>query len=188
MAIGQGAVSVTPLALATMVATVANGGTLVTPHLSRATDAGDGRGWQLLQPPPMRSQLTLTPDHLQAVRDGLWLAVNGAGTSGRARIDGMDVSGKTGTSQVISKEGKAAAAGKGWTCATTAGSSSSRRRTIRRLPESSSSSTADTVESTSAPIAKHVLETFFAKKEGRPLPVPPAEGHYGTGGSDSAHR
>ena len=38
--------SVTPLALATMIATVANGGTLVTPHLARAFDAGDGRGWQ----------------------------------------------------------------------------------------------------------------------------------------------
>ena len=26
---------------------------------------------------------------------------------------------------------------------------------------------------TAAPIAQHVLETFFAKKEGRPLPVVP---------------
>ena len=33
VSIGQGAVSVTPIALATMMATVANGGTLVTPHL-----------------------------------------------------------------------------------------------------------------------------------------------------------
>jgi hypothetical protein len=27
-----------------------------------------------------------------------------------------------------------------------------------------------------APIAKHVIETYFAKKEGRPLPVLPAKG------------
>ncbi len=53
VSIGQGAVSVTPLALATMMATVANGGTLVTPHLARAFDAGDGRGWQpLVRPAP----------------------------------------------------------------------------------------------------------------------------------------
>jgi len=29
---------------------------------------------------------------------------------------------------------------------------------------------------TAAPIAKHVLETFFAKREGRPLPVLGAKG------------
>src|SRR4030095_4074840 len=44
VAIGQGAVSVTPIALATMISTVTNGGTLVTPHLVRARDA-DGKGW-----------------------------------------------------------------------------------------------------------------------------------------------
>ena len=173
VAIGQGAVSVTPLALGTMVATVANGGTLVTPHLSRATDAGDGRGWQLLPPPPVRSQLALTADHLQAVKDGMWLAVNGAGTSGRARIEGLDVSGKTGTSQVISKEGKAAAAGKGLDLRDNSWF-------IFFAPkENPQIAGVIFVEHgghggvTSAPIAKHVLETFFAKKQGRPLPVLP---------------
>ncbi len=28
---------------------------------------------------------------------------------------------------------------------------------------------------TAAPIARHVLDTFFAKKEGRPLPKPPVK-------------
>lgn len=31
---------------------------------------------------------------------------------------------------------------------------------------------------TAAPIAKHVLQTFFAKREGRPLPVLPANPPY----------
>ncbi len=42
VSIGQGQVSVTPASLAVMIATVANGGTRVTPHLVRAVDEGGG--------------------------------------------------------------------------------------------------------------------------------------------------
>ena len=44
VSIGQGQVSVTPVSLAVMIATVANGGTRVTPHLVRAVDEGGGLG------------------------------------------------------------------------------------------------------------------------------------------------
>ena len=44
VAIGQGQVSVTPIALATMMSTVANGGTRQVPHLVQAVD--DGEGWK----------------------------------------------------------------------------------------------------------------------------------------------
>ena len=135
VAIGQGAVSVTPIALATMIATVANGGTLVTPHLGKAFDAGDGKGWQPLPTPAPKSELHIKPDLLQAVRDGLWMVVNQEGTGGRARIAGRDVSGKTGTSQVVGQSEQERRAPPGaWTPATTAGSCSSRRVTIRRSP------------------------------------------------------
>ena len=47
---------------------------------------------------------------IDAVHDGLWMVVNGAGTGGRGRIvEGRDVAGKTGTAQVISNQGKARA-------------------------------------------------------------------------------
>ena len=55
--------------------------------------------------PPPQSAVELKPETLQAIRDGLWMVVNGAGTGGTARIAGRDVSGKTGTAQVISLEG-----------------------------------------------------------------------------------
>ena len=49
VSIGQGQVSVTPASLAVMMATVANGGTRVTPHLIKAVD--EGNGWKPVPPP-----------------------------------------------------------------------------------------------------------------------------------------
>src|SRR5262249_24395017 len=111
--IGQGQVSVTPVSMAVYMATLANGGTRVTPHLLKAVD--DGSSWKAVQAPPAQSKIDIDPDMLQAIRDGLYLVVNGAGTGHNAIVkppDGKpayDISGKTGTAQVISNQGKAAA-------------------------------------------------------------------------------
>jgi penicillin-binding protein 2 len=110
VAIGQGQVWVTPISMALMAATVANGGTLFKPQLLKAID--DGQGWKPASADPPTSAVTLKPETVEAVHQGMWLAVNGAGTAGRARIPGRDVSGKTGTSQVISLQGGRAAAGR----------------------------------------------------------------------------
>ena len=170
VSIGQGAVSVTPIALATMISTVANGGTLVTPHLVRATDA-DGQGWKPMPVPAPRAKTLLSHDDLQAVRDGLWMVVNGAGTGGRAKIEGKDVSGKTGTAQVISLTGAKIASAK----------MDVRDHGFfvffapRDNPQIAGIVFAEhgVHGSSAAPIAKFVMETFFAKKEGRPLPAMP---------------
>jgi len=170
VSIGQGQVSVTPVSMAVMMATLANGGTRVTPHLLKAVD--EGKGWKDVPAPAPQSQVTIDHDHLQAIRDGLWLVVNGVGTGGRARIAGRDVAGKTGTAQVISLEGGRAAAG----------------RTTRDLrdhgwfvffaprdnPQIAGVVFAEHAEhgASAAPIAKYAMETFFAKKDGLPLPPP----------------
>ena len=104
VAIGQGQVSVTPASLAAMIATVANGGTRVTPHVIKAVDDGTGAGSRCCRPrSPTRWRSSL--ETLAALHDGLWMVVNAAGTGGRGRIAGRDVAGKTGTAQVISNEG-----------------------------------------------------------------------------------
>lgn len=170
VAIGQGAVALTPISLATMIATVANGGTLVTPHLARAFDSGDGRGWQPIERPAPRSRLNISADHLQAVRDGLWMVVNQGGTGRRAQVEGHDVAGKTGTAQAnISLQNRALAASRGvdvrdhgWFVFFAP----------RDNPQVAGVIFAEHGQTSGAatPIAHHVLETFFAKREGRPLP------------------
>ncbi len=170
VSIGQGKVAVTPIALATMIATVANGGKLVTPHLVKAIDP-DGRGWQQ-QPTPMpRANIPLSDADVQAVREGLWRVVNAGGTAPQARIEGKDVAGKTGTAQVISLSGARLAAGK----------MDVRDHGFfvffapRDNPRIAGIVFAEHAEHgfSAAPIAKYVMETFFAKEEGRPLPEPP---------------
>jgi penicillin-binding protein 2 len=170
VAIGQGAVSVTPMALATMMATVANGGSLLTPHLAKAIDAADGQGWQPLQTPGARSALLIKPENLQAVRDGLWMAVNAAGTAGRARIAGRDVAGKTGTAQVVGLQNRAAASAAG---IDTRDNGWFVFFAPRDNPQIAGVVFAEHAEHgyLAAPIAKHVMETFFAKKDGLPLPT-----------------
>ena len=174
VAIGQGQVSVTPMALASLYAAVANGGIHYPPRLLKAVN--DGGGWKEAEPPAPQG-VRLKPETVAALHDGLWMVVNGAGTGGRARVPGRDVSGKTGTAQVISLQGAKQAAGRteadlrdhGWFAFFAP----------RDNPEIAGVIFAEHGEhgSSAAPIARHVIETYFAKKAGiTPYPVftPPA--------------
>ena len=172
VAIGQGQVSVTPVSMAVYVSALANGGTRLTPHLLKAVD--DGSGWKPASPPKQESKLAIDPDMMRAVRDGMWMAVNNpSGTGGAARIEGHDVAGKTGTSQVISNKGRQAAKGKtdrnlndhGWFVFFAP----------RDNPEIAGVVFLEhgVHGGNAAMVVHHILDTFFAKKEGRPLPPKP---------------
>jgi penicillin-binding protein 2 len=170
VSIGQGQVSVTPISMAVMMMTVANGGTRYAPHLVRAIDEGDG--WKPVPPPAPKSVVTMKQETVDALHDGLFMVVNGAGTGRRAQVIGYDVAGKTGTAQVISNQGKQRA-GKttkdlrdhGWFVFFAPA----------KNPEIAGVVFAEHAEhgSNAAPIAKYMIETYFAKKEGRPLPKYP---------------
>jgi len=170
VSIGQGSVSVTPVSMAVYAATLANGGTRVTPHLLKAVD--DGSGWKMVPPPSPRSKAPIDPVKLQAIRDGLWMVVNQAGTGHNAILKGYDVSGKTGTAQVISNQGKERA-GKtdkdlrdnGW-FVFFAPRDQPKVAGVVFLEHGVHGTNA-------AQVARHILDTFFAKLDGQPLPPPP---------------
>jgi penicillin-binding protein 2 len=102
--IGQGYVEVTPLALCTYVSRVATG-RAVQPHLTRTLSGTMQPGVQPLDWPSMN----LNERHLQLCREGMYAVVNDpGGTAPLARLNmpGMQLAGKTGSSQVrhVSRE------------------------------------------------------------------------------------
>jgi len=101
VAIGQGFDLVTPVQLALMTATVANGGTLYKPSLIETVRDPDGRVIEQFKPTVLE-RFTGHGRNLQLVRNGLVEAVNGRrGTGRRARFENITVAGKTGTAQVV---------------------------------------------------------------------------------------
>ena len=169
VAIGQGQVSVTPISLAVMMSTLANGGHKVVPQLLKAYN--DGRGWQPrhVQANKVLSPVPVSPETIEKVMEGLWMVVNREGTGRRGRIEGRDVVGKTGTAQVISLAGREAAVESkrdfrdhGWFVFAAP----------RDNPEIAGVVFGEHSEHgyLAAPIARHIMETFFAKRDGRTLP------------------
>ena len=176
VAIGQGMVSVTPMSLAVMMATVANGGTRVVPRLVKAYD--EGKGWQAIPAPPSPYKpFLLKPETISVLHDGLSMAV-ASGTAVRARVAGREIAGKTGTAQVISLQGKQRARGNtekdlrdhGWFVFFSPVEN----------PEIAGVVFAEHSEhgSEGAQIAQHIIATYYAQKDGLPMPVlnvpPPA--------------
>lgn len=70
LAVGQGDVQATPLQLAVAYAAIANGGTIVRPHIANAITSPGGTVLQPISPAPVR-HLKMDPLSLQTVRAGL---------------------------------------------------------------------------------------------------------------------
>jgi penicillin-binding protein 2 len=100
LAVGQGDVQVTPLQLAVAYSAIANGGTVVRPHIGLEVDSLEGTVDQKIQPPPAR-HINIDPTYLAAIRLGLREAASQPGGTS-ADVMGsfpMPVYGKTGTAQ-----------------------------------------------------------------------------------------
>ncbi len=101
VSIGQGPLVVTPIQIAAQTALLANRGQRVIPHLVKspplareAEDVGPAT--------PLLSRIK--PATFEKVIKGMWKCVNENGTGRGALVEGFDVCGKTGSTQVIGRE------------------------------------------------------------------------------------
>jgi len=101
VAIGHGSLSVTPVQLLKMIATVALRGRMPRLHLLQRIEK-DGK--KIMAFTPEFTHVPIAAENFQVVIDGLFRVVNNEGTGRAAAIAGLDICGKTGTSQIIAKD------------------------------------------------------------------------------------
>jgi len=95
LGIGQGEIELTTLQMANLAAILANRGHYYTPHLIKSFKD------ETMDIPPRfryKREVSIDKEHFDLVVDGLHQVVS-SGTGGRAYVPGLDICGKTGTSQ-----------------------------------------------------------------------------------------
>ncbi|MBI5085008.1 MAG: penicillin-binding protein 2 [Acidobacteria bacterium] len=93
VAVGQGALTVTPLQLAHAIGGIAAGGVWMRPHVVRDEKAAE----------PLR-KANLDAENVSKITYGMYAVVNEWGTAAAARIPGVEMCGKTGTAQLASND------------------------------------------------------------------------------------
>jgi penicillin-binding protein 2 len=176
VAIGQGYVTATPLQMANLAATLANGGTRYRPRYLKRISAPDGTVREELQP-EILGQASLKKSTLAQVRSSMRdVVMTDAGTGKKARVLGVEVAGKTGTSQVV-KMGERERSNKG------AKTTRDHAWFIAFAPlEEPQIAIAAIIEhagggggAIAAPIVQEILSHYFSRNSGPPPPVQTVE-------------
>jgi penicillin-binding protein 2 len=177
LAVGQGDLLVTPLQLATAYAAIGNGGTVVTPHLGARVVDAEGKVVRDIAPPGREAPLD--PEVRDIVMLGLRDAVADAGPpAGTAYLafqgfplDQVSVAGKTGTAEV--------SGGKQDTTWFTALVPADNPQYVVTVAVEQG----DTGATTSAPIARKILEYLYCLPGFEAIPADPQYGPQPDNGS-----
>lgn len=102
IAIGQGAISTTPIQLCTMISAIANGGNLWKPFIVKKIVSPDGKVIKEFQP-VLKKTVFISDETLTILRRGLKNVVK-FGTGAGASVPGIEIAGKTGTAQVAHRD------------------------------------------------------------------------------------
>ncbi len=106
VSIGQGAVLVTPLQMAVMTATLANGGTVYQPRLVAGVRVPGVEAFDTI-PPVVKNRMNWKRQHIETVRLGMRdVIMSPRGTARSAGIPGVVFAGKTGTAEFGPKEAR----------------------------------------------------------------------------------
>jgi cell division protein FtsI/penicillin-binding protein 2 len=96
-------VGVTPLQMTVAMATIANGGKLVTPRIVKSITTEEGKTVSVFSPVVLRQ--VITPETAAQVGNALRGVVSDRGTAAAAAVPGFTISGKTGTAQKVDPKG-----------------------------------------------------------------------------------
>ena len=99
VAIGQGALGVTPLQAAWAMGGLTMGGRLKQPHLVNPQELKK-LGFQTNE--VLEEDYQISESTVSFVTTAMWGVVNEGGTGVKAKVDGFEVGGKTGTAQIVS--------------------------------------------------------------------------------------
>jgi penicillin-binding protein 2 len=104
IAIGQGYNLVTPIQMLVLTSAIANGGFIYRPLIVKKIETAEGH-IVTENKAEIMGKLPISDTTLKIVRQGMWNVVNHArGTARGVRLAGIDICGKTGTAQVVSRK------------------------------------------------------------------------------------
>jgi len=101
IAVGQGPVVTTPLQMANLISFFANNGKIYKPHILKGIIDKDHI---IYKRPEILAEPKIDPLIIKNIREALWSVVNENGTGARAKIQGLDICGKTGTVELITNK------------------------------------------------------------------------------------
>ncbi|MCP5046075.1 MAG: penicillin-binding protein 2 [bacterium] len=101
VSIGGGMINVTPIQVLTMISTIALRGKMPRLHLLKTIES-DGKVVSSFE--PEFKSVAIAKENFELVIEGLHRVVNDGGTGRAAWVKGLEICGKTGTQQIISKE------------------------------------------------------------------------------------